>query len=157
MTGRLVSVSSLSASANFKLRIYSAGVMVKCFFQQRKKFVLNVGINQTQAMFSADYGMVQRDEKLLTYCRKLMEEAVAVANAEGVTETENMISAAMDVILSMPGNVKTSMLQDMLARHKSEVDAFAGTICAKAEKYGIPVPCNREVLSEITSRSADFS
>lgn len=121
-----------------------------------KKFVLNVGINQTQAMFSADYGMVQRDEKLLTYCRKLMEEAVAVANAEGVTETENMISAAMEVILSMPGNVKTSMLQDMLARHKTEVDAFAGTICTKAEKYGIPTPLNAEVLAAISSREAAY-
>jgi 2-dehydropantoate 2-reductase len=121
-----------------------------------KKFILNVGINQTQAMFYADYGAVQRDKKLLDYCRKLMEEAAAVAEAENISGTGEMIDAGMAVVTSMPENVKTSMLQDALAHRPSEVDAFSGTLCTKAKKYGIPTPLNDEVFAEIRSREAAY-
>ena len=121
-----------------------------------KKFILNVGINQTQAMFYADYGAVQRDEKLLEYCKNLMIEAAKVAGAENISGTTEMIEAAMDVILSMPENVKTSMLQDTLAHRPSEVDAFSGTLCAKARQYGIATPLNDEVFAEITRREKSY-
>ena len=38
----------------------------------------------------------------------------------------------------------------------TEVNAFAGTVCAKAEKYSIKVPLNRRVLNEITRREKEF-
>ncbi|MBQ4329138.1 MAG: ketopantoate reductase family protein [Lentisphaeria bacterium] len=117
-----------------------------------KKFVLNIGINQTQAVFNADYGTVQKSESMLDFCKELMIEALAVAEAENIRGTETMLKYAMDIILSMPGNVKTSMLQDIQNNRVTEVDAFAGTICAKAAEYGIPVPRNKEVLSVIKGK-----
>ena len=117
-----------------------------------KKFVLNVGINQTQAVFNANYGEVQKSETMLNFCKELMLEAVAVAEAENISGTETMTDYAMKIILSMPGNVKTSMLQDIQSHRLTEVDAFAGAVVAKAEKHGIPVPRNREVLSIIKGK-----
>lgn len=114
-----------------------------------KKFVLNVGVNQTQAVFKADYGTMQKSKEMLSYARNLMQEAVLVANAEKVSGTESMVEDAMKVILDMPGNVKTSMLQDVLAGRVTEVDAFAGTICQKAALYKIPVPFNQDVLDKL--------
>ena len=114
-----------------------------------KKFVLNVGVNQTQAVFKADYGTMQKSKEMLSYARSLMQEAVLVANAEHVSGTESMVEDAMKVILDMPGNVKTSMLQDILAGRVTEVDAFAGTICQKAALYKIPVPFNQDVLDKL--------
>ena len=35
---------------------------------------------------------------------------------------------------------------------KTEIEAFAGTVCAKAEIYGIPVPRNREVYNIIRKK-----
>jgi 2-dehydropantoate 2-reductase len=99
-----------------------------------KKFVLNVGINQTQAFFNADYGEVQKSETMLAFCKELMLEALAVAEAENIPGTDSMLEYAINIILSMPGNVKTSMLQDVQAGRVTEIDAFAGTLCAKAEK-----------------------
>ena len=116
-----------------------------------KKFVLNIGVNQTQALFRADYGTMQQDPEMMEYARSLMTEAVAVARAEKVNHTENMVEDAMQVIREMPGSVKTSMLQDILAGRPTEVDAFAGTICELAAKHSIPVPCNAKVLAEISS------
>jgi 2-dehydropantoate 2-reductase len=114
-----------------------------------KKFVLNVGVNQTQAVFKADYGTMQKSQELLAYARNLMQEAVLVANAENVSGTNSMVEDAMKVILDMPGSVKTSMLQDVLAKRVTEVDAFAGTICQKAALHKIPVPFNQDVLDKL--------
>lgn len=111
-----------------------------------KKFVLNVGVNQTQAMFRANYGQMQNSPELLDFARRLMEEAVLIAQAEQISGTGEMVSAGMKVICSIPGDVMTSMLQDVLAGRTTEVDSFAGTICARAARYNIPVPFNTEVL-----------
>lgn len=114
-----------------------------------QKFVLNVGINQTQGVFKADYGQVQKDPKLLRFAWDLMEEAVAVGRACGVELGDEVIESAMMVICKMPGNVKTSMLQDAEAGRETEVDAFAGTVCRLAGIYGIEVPNNKFVLNKL--------
>ena len=114
-----------------------------------QKFVLNVGINQTQAFYRADYGTVQKDPKMLRFVWDLMEEAVAVGRACGVELGDEVIDSAMMVVCKMPSAVKTSMLQDVEAGRKTEVDAFAGTVCCLAEKFGIDVPKNRSVLQKM--------
>ena len=114
-----------------------------------QKFVLNVGINQTQAFYCADYGTVQKAPEMLRMAWDLMEEAVAVGRACGVALGDEVIDSAMMVICKMPGNVKTSMLQDVESGRETEVDAFAGTVCRLAEKFGIDVPNNKMVLQKI--------
>ena len=114
-----------------------------------QKFVLNVGINQTQAFFQADYGKVQHSPEMLRMVWDLMEEAVAVGKACGVALGDEVIDSAMMVVCKMPPQVKTSMLQDVEAGRETEVDAFAGTVCRLAEKYNIEVPKNRLVLEKV--------
>ena len=114
-----------------------------------KKFVLNVGVNQTQAVYRAGYGGMQKSPEMLDFARRLMAEAVAAAKAEGVSGTETMVTEAMKFILSVPPDAKTSMLQDVLAGRRTEVDAFAGTVCALASKHGIEAPCNEKVLKQL--------
>ncbi len=114
-----------------------------------QKFVLNVGINQTQAFFKADYGTVQKAPEMLRMAWDLMEEAVTVGRACGVALGDEIIDSAMMVICKMPGNVKTSMLQDVENDRITEVDAFAGVVCSLAEKFEIDVPNNKMVLQKI--------
>lgn len=115
-----------------------------------RKFILNIGINQTQALFRADYGEVQKNQELMTFAKNLMEEGAAVAAREGVDGTGEMIESALSVIRSMPPDVKTSMLQDVLAGRRTEVDSFAGEVCRRAEKYALAVPFNRRVFDALT-------
>ena len=117
-----------------------------------QKFVLNVGVNQTQGVFNADYGQVQQSPEMLRFAWDLMEEAVAVGRASGVALGDEVIESAMMVICKMPGNVKTSMLQDVEAHRETEVGAFAGTVCRLAEKFGINVPNNKLVLEKIKGK-----
>ena len=114
-----------------------------------QKFVLNVGINQTQAFYRADYGQVQKSPEMLRFVWDLMEEAVAVGRASGINLGDEVIDSAMMVVCKMPATVKTSMLQDVENNRETEVDAFAGMVCRLAGKFNIDVPKNKLVLEKL--------
>lgn len=142
---------ALTATAEF---LRSAGVPVDVPEDFRaalwKKYILNVGINQTQAYFKADYGMVQRSPEMLAFARELMQEAAAVARAEGIANTDGMIEAAMETICTMPPEVKTSMLQDLLAARQTEIESFSGELLRRGARYGLVSPRNRAVYEVCT-------
>jgi len=111
-------------------------------FSQWGKFVVNVGINQASAVLRATYGDFQRSEKAHTIVVDLMTEAVAIAQKSGVRNADKLLAWAKDFIQKMPSAFKSSMLQDIEAGKKTEVDLFGTTICALGEKYGVPTPQN---------------
>ena len=111
-----------------------------------QKFVINVGINQTQAYFKADYGTVQKNKQMLDFAENLMREAVTIAEKLNISRCDQMIGNAMKLIMSIPPEAKTSMLQDILADRPTEVDAFAGTIVELGKQLSIPTPANAEIL-----------
>ncbi len=58
------------------------------------KFLVNVGYNQASALLGASYGDFQRKEKVNDIAIKLMQEAVLIAQAEGVKNTEKVNSGS---------------------------------------------------------------
>jgi 2-dehydropantoate 2-reductase len=111
-------------------------------FSQWCKFVVNVGINQASAILRASYGDFQRSEKANAIVVELMQEAVLIAHKVGIRNADALLPWAKDFIQNMPAAFKSSMLQDIEAGKKTEVDLFGGTVCALGEKYGIPTPQN---------------
>ena len=63
------------------------------------------------------------------------------AKAEGVNNTESMIDETLRHLQLIPDG-KTSMLQDVEAGRKTEVDMFAGTMIQFGKKHSIPTPYN---------------
>ena len=115
------------------------------------KYVLNVGVNQSSAYFKADYGLLQKTPAYLDFARSLMEEAVLVAEKLEIPGREDMVQSAMDVILTMPPDAKTSMLQDVEKGRPTEVDLFAGTLIKLGRKCNVPTPCNEKVWEKFRS------
>jgi 2-dehydropantoate 2-reductase len=111
-------------------------------FAQWRKFVLNVGINQASAILRADYGVFQRSEKALDVALQLMQEAILIAQKAGIAHPEAILPWCHDYIHGMHPAFKSSMLQDIEAGHKTEVDIFGGAVCALGEKYGVETPYN---------------
>ena len=106
------------------------------------KFLVNVGYNQASAVLDADYGAFQNSQKANDIAIKLMEEAVLVAKAQGVQNTEKLIPEVLEILKTMIPQTKTSMLQDVLAKRQTEVDVFAGYVSELAKKYSISTPYN---------------
>jgi 2-dehydropantoate 2-reductase len=111
-------------------------------FSQWCKFVLNVGINQASAILRATYGAFQRSQQVHDIALELMQEAVLVAEKVGVSNTDGLLPWCENFIRNMPPAFKSSMLQDIEAGKKTEVDMFGGAVCALGEKYGVPTPQN---------------
>lgn len=144
--------------------VHSQNVMaVKNFFEQCNikyeipvdmeysrwwKFLVNVGYNQASAVLNASYGDFQSSERVNNIAINLMKEAVEVAKAHGVKNTQNLIPEVLECIKTMLPQTRTSMLQDVDAQRETEVDVFAGYVSELGKKYNIATPYN-DVFLEI--------
>lgn len=113
---------------------------------QWKKFILNVGINQAQAVLRAPNRELQQNPEALRFARALMDEAAAVGAALGVAGAAEVPAWAETVILGAAPDNRTSMLQDVEAGRVPEVDLFAETVCRLGKQCGLPTPANKMVL-----------
>ncbi len=121
------------------------------------KFLVNVGYNQASALLEASYGDFQRSKKVNGIALKLMQEAVIIAQAEGVKNTENLIPEVLEIIKTMLPETKTSMLQDIEAKRKTEVEIFAGYLSELGKKHNIATPYNDiccELISAIDEKNS---
>lgn len=109
---------------------------------QWKKFILNVGINQAQAVLRVPSRGIQQDPEALRFARALMDEAAAVGAALGVAGAADVPPWAEEVILKAAPDNRTSMLQDVEAGRIPEVDLFAETVCRLGKQCGVSTPAN---------------
>lgn len=112
------------------------------------KFMLNVSSNQTTALMRLTFGEMLNNRKCMEFVVNVMKEVQTIAHAEGVQNTETMIDDALEALKMMCPEGKTSMLQDVEAGRKTEVDMFAGVMIELGKKYNIPTPYNK-VLKEL--------
>ncbi len=112
------------------------------------KYMLNVSSNQPSAILNMTFGQMQSNKKFNEFFIKIMKEVQAIAKAEGVKNTETMIDEALLAFNKMIPEGKTSMLQDIEAQRKTEVEMFAGTMIKFGQKHNIPTPYN-QVLKDM--------
>lgn len=112
------------------------------------KFMLNVSSNQTTALMRLTFGDMLNNKKCMEFVVNVMKEVQTIALAEGVQNTETMIDDALEALNMMCPEGKTSMLQDVEAGRKTEVDMFAGVMIELGKKHNIPTPYNK-VLKEL--------
>lgn len=110
------------------------------------KFMVNVGMNQASAVMRAPYGVFQTAPDAQALMEALMGEVVQVAEPVGVDLTEKDIDAWYAALNSLAPEGKTSMLQDIEAGRKTEVDTFAGKVVDLGVKFGIATTVNETVL-----------
>lgn len=112
------------------------------------KYMLNVASNQPSAILDMTFGQMQNSKQFIKLFKNIMNEVVQIAKAEGIKNTETMIPEALSVFNKMMSEGKTSMLQDIEAKRKTEVEIFAGDMIKFGEKHHIPTPYNI-VLKEL--------
>lgn len=107
------------------------------------KFMLNVSANQPTAILRMTFGDMFENTHFMKFAENIMREVQSVAKAEGIQNTETMVDEALKHLMTMTPEGKTSMLQDVEAGRKTEVDMFAGTVIEFGKKHGIPTPYNK--------------
>ena len=112
------------------------------------KYMLNVSANQSTAILRMTFGEMLENKKFMDFAVNVMKEVQAVAKAEGVKNTDDMIEKTVKHLQTMMPEGKTSMLQDVEAGRKTEVDMFAGTMVKLGATHNIPTPYNK-ILKEL--------
>lgn len=116
-----------------------------------KKWMLNVGVNQVSAVTRAPYGKITNLESNHILFHEAMMEVVALAKAAHVDLTEQDALEFETMIRTFSPYGKTSMLQDVEGKRKTEVDYFSGTVIEFGRKYGVPTPVNHVLYYLIKS------
>lgn len=113
------------------------------------KFGINIYLNQSSAIMNLTMGDMKYNPYFKEFAQKLLSETKQIAQASGVQNLEYFEEEALEAINLMCDEGKSSMLQDILAGRKTEVDIFAGEIIKRGEKYGIATPYNQVIYDMI--------
>jgi 2-dehydropantoate 2-reductase len=113
------------------------------------KFMVNVGVNQASAITGMPFKVFQTNPDAQAFMEALMREVVTLANATGVNLTEQDIVDWYPILNLLSPQGKTSMLQDVGARQKTEVEIFSGKVIELGKKFQIPTPVNQTAFQII--------
>lgn len=110
--------------------------------EQWWKFMVNVGINQISAILKAQYGEFKQN----SYARKAfiqaMEEVITIAEAKNISLGKQPIERFLALLDQLSDTGKTSMLQDMEAQRKTEVEMLSQVVSTLGEELQIDTPIN---------------
>ncbi len=110
------------------------------------KFMVNVGINQVSALLDAPYGVFQRSQAARDIMQEAMSEVIAIAQAKGIHLSKKDADDFLPFLQKMSPVGKTSMVQDVEAGRKTEVEMFAGKVVEMGNTLNIPTPVNQTLL-----------
>jgi 2-dehydropantoate 2-reductase len=114
-----------------------------------QKFMINVGINQASVILGATYGVFQTSEEARALMKSAMQEVIALAKKAGINLVAEDVHIFDSLLATLSPQGKTSMLQDVEAGRKTEVEMFAGKVIALGKLYNVPVPVNRMLFDRI--------
>jgi len=112
------------------------------------KLAWNTAFNQVCTIAHANVGDVLESEVLSDLLRNAMQEVVAIANANGVELTPDLIERHMDFSREELQPVKPSMLQDHERGRRLEHETFSGFLVREGRRLNIPTPVN-DLLHEL--------
>ena len=118
------------------------------------KLMLNCGVNQVAAIYNTGYGSLQEQGEKRQMMIGAMREVKEVAKYEGIELTQDEIEQWMVILDKLDPDGMPSLVQDIRAGRKTEVELFSGSIKKLGIKYGVSTPINDflyERIKEIES------
>ena len=110
-----------------------------------RKLVWNAAFNAVSVLTKMKTRSMAKSKELRPVLTGIMEEVVAVANAEGYhLENDDILGKTFDLTSKLE-DVKTSMLQDFEKGKRLEIEALNGVVVQKGEEHGVPTPVNEVV------------
>jgi 2-dehydropantoate 2-reductase len=106
---------------------------------QWTKVVFNSATSPLSALTGLSVGPVCTDPGLRPQVEALVAEALAVCDKAGIALTRDPHEVIAEAIEEAYHH-KPSMLQDVLARRETEIDALNGGIAAEGRRVGVPTP-----------------
>ncbi len=119
------------------------------------KLLVNVGINAITALTGIKNGQLLDLEVTKTLSRKAVEEALAVARAQGIALRDNTVEHVLKVAEATGPN-RSSMGQDVDKRRRTEIGTINGVIVSEGRKLGLETPVNETLTALIETLQAHY-
>lgn len=126
---------------------WSAQVTTEVRTEIWKKLVLNCATLPTAALSQLNAGALGEPGEVRDVVDAIAAEAVAVAVAQGLSVALPERLQAIHGVLDRAGTGKASMLQDVLAHRKTEIETVNGAVVGIGDRLGIAVPLNRAMVA----------
>lgn len=107
------------------------------------KLLVNAGINALSALTGLRNGELLDHPETLELMESAVLEAARVAEARGIQLPQEDPAAHTKEVAKLTSHNRSSMLQDVLARRRTEIDALNGAIVREGEALGIKTPINK--------------
>jgi len=134
-------VAERLAAAGFRARIEPAIAAARL-----AKLLVNVAINPLAALFRVPNGaLLEPPHRVLL--EALVHEAWPVLRQAGLDLDEDAALARVVAVATATAGNRASMLQDVLAGRRTEIDAITGTLLTMAEAGGLELPTHRAVFT----------
>ena len=106
------------------------------------KLTINAGLNAISAVTGLTNGQLAAYPETQELMMRAVAEAECVAKARGVTLPPGDRQAEVLTIARATKDNKSSMLQDVLKRRRTEIEAINGAIVSEGMRLGVPTPIN---------------
>lgn len=120
------------------------------------KLALNCCTLPTSALLRFYAHQLVEHEEVLNLMQAILREVVAVAHAQHIALDFDERWDAITSLLKRAVGGKASMLQDVEARRRTEIDVISGAIVEAGRQAGIPTPTNQTMVWLVKSLEATY-
>jgi len=113
-----------------------------------KKLIVNAAINPLTALHGVKNGELLKP-RLYPQLTRLVEEAVAVAQKQGVAIALKEMLNVVEQVAERTADNRSSMLQDVQAGRATEIDFITGYLLSKAANHQLSLPHNQALYRQL--------
>ena len=118
------------------------------------KLSANVAINGVSALLGTPNGFIAKNEYANELAKRLIKEAIEVANASGCTlNYEEELEHAYEVSRATDETI-SSMVQAVTHQRETEIRIINGAVVKLGQEHGIPTPCNEMILYLVLAKQS---
>jgi len=114
------------------------------------KVLYNAALNPLSTILRQPYGYLLKRHETIEIMKQVVEEIFAVVKAAKITLfwkcPEEYLDILFTKLIPVTAEHHASMLQDITAGKKTEIDALNGAVVSFGKRYHVPTPCN-EILT----------
>lgn len=141
------------AARSFVDTAVAAGIEIELATDIRRalweKFVFLTALSGVTSLARAPVGVIRSDPDLRAAFDASVREGIAAGGREGVALGDAFPAAALQVLDSLPAEMRTSMQVDLAAGHRLEAPWLCGRVASLARRHGFAAPVNATIYAAL--------
>jgi len=114
-----------------------------------EKFVFLAAFSGLTSVARQPIGVLRADPELRGTLEAAMREAWAAGRAQGIALADDFIAQQLKFTDGLPAEMKSSMLNDLVAGNRLEAPWLCGAVARMAAEQGIPAPVNATLYAAL--------